>query len=125
MTSILETALRAQIASAFAGQLLTCTLRRVASETVDAKGHPVDGTVTTFTFDGFVDNFTAAFATAAGVPVTDARLTIISGSLSTTPEADDQVKVRSTWYQLRRRVARDPANAHEEWAAFEIIDPTA
>lgn len=124
MGSLLETQIRAQVAAAFAGQLLTCTLRRVASTTVDSKGDPVPGTATTYSFDGFVDNFSVQFAQAAGIPVTDSRVTVISGSLSVVPEQDDQVKVRSVWFQLRTRTARDPANAHEEWAAFEIPDPT-
>lgn len=124
MASLLESALKAQVASALAGQLLTCTLRRVASTTVDSKGDPVPGAATTFTFDGFDDDFRLEFAQAAGVPVTDRRITVISGSLSTTPQQDDQVKIRSRWYQLRRRVASDPAGAHEEWAGFEIEDPT-
>lgn len=124
MASQLETAIRSEVAKAFKGRLLTCTLRRVAASTVDAYGDPVYGAATTWSFDGIQDSFRAEFAAAAGIPVTDARILIIAGSLATTPQKDDQVKVRDRWFQLRQRVEEDPANATYVFAGFEIGDPT-
>lgn len=123
MASLLESALASQVASALAGQLLTCTLRRVASTAVDGAGDPVPGTASTWSFDGIVDTFSAMFAAQAGIPVTDVRVLIIAGSLATTPQQDDQVKVRDEWYQLRRLVERDPANATYVFSGFRIDDP--
>lgn len=124
MASLLESQIRKTVASAFHGRLLTGTLRHVSVASLDAFGDPVPGTVTTSTFDGIVDSFSAEFATAAGIPVTDARILIIAGSLSTTPVKDDQVKIRDQWFQLRQEVQRDPALATHTFAGFEIADPT-
>lgn len=125
MVSQLESALRKQVAAALKGQLLTCTLRRVTSSAVNSYGDPVPGTASSWSFDGFVDTFNLAFIKAAGIPTTDVRVLIIMGSLSTSPQQDDQVKVRDAWYQLRSIVERDPAGAQETWSAYGIEDPTA
>ncbi len=124
MVSQLESAIRAQVATAFEGQLMTGTLRRVASTTVDEFGDPVSGTASTWTFDGIVDTFSAQFAQAAGIPITDAKILIIAGSLATTAVKDDTVQIRSVWYQLRQKVEQDPADATVVFAGFEIDDPT-
>lgn len=126
MVSLIEAAVRAQVASAFAGQLLRCTLRRAAPASLDANGDPVPAAAQTFTFEGIRDTFSLQFAQAAGVPVTDARILFILGSIkpATDPRQDDQVKVRAQWFQLRRMVAADPAAATQDWAGFEIPDPT-
>lgn len=124
MASLLESEIRRQVASAFSGRLLTCTLRRIASATLDAAGDPVPGSPTTWSFDGIVDTFSAMFAALAGIPVTDVRILVIAGSLATTPRQGDQVKVRDEWFQLRRIVERDPANATYVFAGFRIDDPT-
>lgn len=124
MASLLDSKIRSTVAAAFKGRLLTCVLRRVASSSVDSFGDVVEGAATTWNFDGIVESFRAEFAVAAGIPVTDSRILIIAGSLATTPENDDQVKVRDQWYQLRKLVERDPANATYVFAGFEIEDPT-
>lgn len=123
MASPLESAIRAQVASAFRGRLLTGTLRRTTYGTVDAFGDPVLGSAQTWTFDGIVDSFSAFFAAQAGIPVTDSRILIIAGSLATSPQKDDQVKLRDTWYQLRRLVEQDPAGATFIFSGFEIDAP--
>lgn len=116
--------IRGQVAAAFRGKLFVGTLRRVSHSSVDSYGDPAAGAATTWSFDGIVDTFNAMFAAGAGIPVTDARILIIAGSLGTTPQKDDQVELRGTWYQLRRLTARDPAGATYEFAGFEIEDPT-
>lgn len=123
MASLLESTIRKTVATAFAGKLLTGTLRRVSSTTVDSYGDVVAGTAATYAFDGMVDTFDSRFL-PAGVEATDARILIIGGSLSVTPQKDDQIKLRDQWYQVRGIVERDPANATYTMAGFEIEDPT-
>jgi hypothetical protein len=124
VASLLESSIRNQVAAALRGQLLTCILRRVASTALDDYGDPVPGTATTYSFDGMRDTFRAEFAVASGIPVTDAKILIVAGSLATIPTKDDQVKIRDQWYQLRRITAQDPAGATYEFAGYEITDPT-
>lgn len=125
MVSPLESAIKKQVAVAFKGKLLTCTLRRITTSSVDSYGDPVPGAATTWAFDGIVDKFNAAFAKQAGIQTTDVRILIIAGSLTTTPQQDDQIKVRTEWYQLRDLIERDPANATYIYSGFKITDPTA
>jgi hypothetical protein len=96
--------------------------RRLRS--LNAYGDPVPGAASTWTFDGIVDSFSAFFAATAGIPATDVRVLIIAGSLATVPQQDDQVAFRGEWYQLRRLVERDPANATYIFSGFKIEDPT-
>ena len=123
MASLLESQLRKQIAQGFKGRLLTGTLRRVTVTAVTDKGDTQTSTAKTYSFDGIVDKFSAAFAVAAGIPETDVRILIIAGSLSVTPIKDDQIKIRSEWFQLRRLIDRDPALAHYVFAGYAIGDP--
>ena len=124
MASLLESTIKKQVAAAFKGRLLTGTLRRVGASTTNSYGDPVAGTPATWSFDGIVDMFSAFFVAQAGIPATDVRVLIIAGSLATVPQKDDQVKIRDTWYQLRRLVERDPAGATYIFSGFEIADPT-
>lgn len=125
MASPLETAIAKQVASALRGRLLTGTLRRVASSSVDSYGDPIAGAATTWSFDGIVDSFSAFFAAQAGIPTTDVRVLLVAGSLATVPQKDDQVKFRDEWYQLRRLVERDPAGATYVFSGYQISDPTS
>ena len=127
MASLLESAVKKQVAQAFKGKLLTCTLRRVTAGGVDDFGDPVPGSDLTWPFDGIVDKFDAMFAKISEINVTDVRVLIIAGSLDTVPQKDDQVKVnvRGDWYQLRDLVERDPAQATYVYSAYSIPDPTA
>lgn len=126
MTSLLETTVRQHIAAGFAGRLLRGTLRRVAKSSLDSSGDVVAGAVSTFTFEGIRDTFSLQFAQTAGVPVTDAKILFILGLIKpqTDPRQDDQVKIRNEWFQLRKMVSVDPAEASQEWAGFKIKDPT-
>ena len=87
---------------------------------------PVPGAATTYAFEGIRDSFSLQFAAAAGIPVTDAKILILLGSLkpATDPQQDDQVRVRAQWFQLRQLTSADPAAATQEWAGFAIPDPT-
>ncbi len=102
--------LRAIVAQRFKGRLLRCTLRR-----------DVDGTL--HSFEGFRDSFSAHSAARHGVPLTDASIVIIAGSLAVEPSNDDKVQVRDQWFQLRNLVEPDPTTATYQFAAFEIPPP--
>lgn len=124
MASLLETQVRKLVAQGFKGRLLTGTLRReTPSGVVNGLGDPTGPTVTTYTFDGIVDTFNAAFAATAGIPVTDVRILIIAGSLSVEAKKDDKVKIRNEWFQLRQLIERDTALAAYTFAGFAIPDP--
>lgn len=120
MASPLDSAVRKQVAAAFRGRLLRCTLRRATASSQNAYGDVVPGTPVDYPFDGIVDTFSAFFASAAGIPATDVRVLIIAGSLAVEPVVDDKVRVRSDWYQLRRLVERDPANATYIFSGFKV-----
>ena len=124
MASLLESFVRKQIKQGFQGQLLSGTLRRkTPGNTLDEYGDPTSNTFTTYTFNGMVDTYNAVYRAQAQIPETDVKVLIIAGSLSVDPQRDDQVKIRSTWYQLRS-AETDPARAAWECQAFEIPDPT-
>lgn len=125
MVSPLLNLVRNEINKGFKGQLLPGTLRRPsAGSSVDSNGDPVGVTYTNYTFNGIVDTYSAIYKAQAGIPESDVKVLIIAGSLDVTPQKDDQVKIRSRWYQLRSR-EQDPALAAWTCQAFEIQDPTA
>lgn len=120
--SFLDT-IRTEIHRGFVGKLRTCTLLRMVSSTIDDLGDAVTPTRQTWQFDGMRDSFSATFAAAAGIPVTDARILIIAGSLAVEPRIDDKVQCDGRWFQLRQRVSVDPATATYTYAGFEIEAP--
>lgn len=119
---LLDGEIKKAIAAGFKGKLLTGTLRRVAYGNLDSKGDPAV-TSADYTFEGFRDNFTAFYAAQAGIPVTDARILIIAGSILVAPKKDDKVLISGEWYQLRRVVEVDPAGATYTMAGFSIEAP--
>ncbi len=124
MASLLESSIKAQVASGFKGVLLTGTLRRVGSTTVDTRGNPVDGSASTFPFEGIRESFSAAYAASAGIPITDVKILMIAGLIDTVPRKDDQVLIRGQWHKVRAIIERDPADATHVLQCFEIPDPT-
>lgn len=124
MTSPLQNQIRKEINKGLGPQMLEGTLRRAApSSSLDSYGDPSSTSYTTYTCKGIIDTYTAYYKTQAGIPDTDVKLLILGGSLSVTPQKDDQVKFRSSWYKVRR-VMTDPALAAYELQSFEIPDPT-
>lgn len=123
MGTLLESAIKAQVAGAFKGLLLTGTLRRESSSSVDSYGDPASPTAATYTFDGIRDNFSKAYAVAAGIPETDVRILVIAGSLSVTPKEEDQINIAGAWYEVRKVLEIDPAGATYTLQAFEIEAP--
>ncbi len=124
MASLLESSIKKQVASAFKGILLEGTLRRPGSTAVDSFGDPIPGVAVTFSFEGIRESFNASYAADAGIPVTDIKVLIIAGLMSTDPLKDDQVLIRGQWHQVREIRERDPANATHILQCFEIEDPT-
>ncbi len=124
MATLLESKIKAQVAAAFAGKLLTGTLRRIAVTALDDAGNPATTSAATYSFDGIRDTFDARFRAQAQIPETDVKVLIIAGSLSTTPVIDDQIKINDVWHQVRAILAVDPAGATYELQVYEIEDPT-
>lgn len=125
MVSLIPTQVRKLIYDGFKGRLLTGTLRRASEGTgLDSKGDPTGVTYSTSSIEGIVDTYNAFYKAQAGIPDSDVRIVVIGGSLSVTPQKDDQIKFRDKWYQVRE-VSTDPALAHYELQSFEIEDPTA
>ena len=122
--ALLESQIKAQVATAFKGRLLKGTLRRIASTSLDAAGNEEPGTATTYTFDGIRENLDAAYAAKAGIQSTDVSILIIAGSISVTPKQDDEIKIRNQWHKVRRILKIDPANATYLLLCYEITDPT-
>lgn len=113
MASLLESQLKKQVAAAFNGQLLTGTLRKESGATLDQYGDLATITKTDYSFDGIRDSFSAFYAANAGIPVTDARILVIAGSLSSgiVPDQDDKVKIGGDWYRIVQVLEVDPAGA--------------
>lgn len=126
MASLLESAIKKQVAAAFKGKLLTGTLRRSTAATVDGFGDVSSPTTTDYAFEGIRDTFDAKYAAGAGIPETDVRILIIAGSLAAAagvPRQGDQILIRGAWHHVRRVISIDPANATYVLQAFEIDTP--
>lgn len=123
MPSLIEQGLDKIVAQAFAGRLYMGRLRRENPSTVDSLGDPVQVTPSFFDFNGIRDNLSAFYAAQAGIPLTDVKILILLGSITVVPREQDKVFIRGQWHELRKLVKQDPANATQEWAAFEITAP--
>jgi hypothetical protein len=121
--SLLESGVKRAVAVGFKGTLSQGVIRREVVAALDSLGDPAEATVHTFAFEGIRNSFNLAFAQAAGIPVTDARIVVIAGSLTTVPEQDDKIELRGAWYQVRSVVEVDPADATYTLAAFRIAAP--
>ena len=125
MASPLLSLIKNEISKGLGPQMLDGTLRRASpSSTLDALGDPSNTTYATYSMKGMVDTYSAMYRSRAGIPETDVKLLVIAGTLSVTPQKDDQVKFRSKWYQVRA-VDTDPAEAAWEMRSYEVPDPTS
>jgi len=120
--SFLDT-IRSEITRGFRGKLRTCTLRREKSTGLDEAGDPLPTSTQTWQFDGMRDSFSAQYAAAAGIPISDVRILIIAGSLATVPQIDDKIEVEGEWFQVRTLTGVDPATATFTLAGFRIAAP--
>jgi hypothetical protein len=113
-TSILAP-LAQQVFNAFNGKLLNGTLWRYVigdSGNLTDQGDPIEGTPTTWSMQGFVDDFDAAYRQRAGIPEGDAKVSVFGASLPSgiVPQRDDRINMQDQWWQVRK-VATDPAQA--------------
>jgi hypothetical protein len=121
MASLLEGALAKAIYQGFKGKLLKGVLTRTTpGGTLDANGDPTSVTPSTFTFEGFAENFTAFYRAQAGIPDGDVSILILAQSIGTVPNKDDRVTLRGATYQLRKQVEQDPANATYRWSGYVV-----
>jgi hypothetical protein len=126
MASFLDSQLKGIVAQAFKGQLSDGTLRKETYTTRDpSTGDPSGSTVTTYPFNGIRDSFNAAFAAQAGIPTTDVRVLVLLGSLpeGILPSKDDKVFILGAWFQVRKVLEIDPANAAMTLQVFQVQAP--
>lgn len=126
MASLLPDKIANIVAKEFQGKLMKGTLRRELASSVNEYGDPVPNRVSNHTFEGIRDNFTAHYALFYGIPQTDVRILIIMKSIkpATTPQKDDKIFIRNEWYQVRKVLELDPANASITLQCFSIPNPT-
>lgn len=133
MAGILDGSLAQSIYDAFTGQLLTGTYwTRSVPESggQDELGDPTAVADTPYSFEGFVDLYSAVTRAQAGIPDTDLKLCIFAKSLDVEPVRDGIAKITGPvgsiyvgkFYQVREK-AIDPAGALWELQSFEIKDP--
>lgn len=125
MARLLDGAIARIVAGAFRGKLKVTTLRKPGrAGGLDDNGDAIPAPATTYSCEGYTDEYTAYFRAVAGIPQTDSKVCIIAGSLprGIAPGRDDQVYVGGKWYQLRE-ANTDPATALWECQAYEIPEP--
>lgn len=123
MASLLEGALKKKIAAAFKGRLTKGMLWRETSGSLDSWGDLMPGTLASYKFEGIRESFSAFYAATAGIPLTDVSILILLGSIRTTPLQTDELyldKPWFKWYQIRRILEIDPAQASMKLQCFEI-----
>jgi len=126
MVSLLESAIKKQVAAGFKGKLLPGTLRRETHTTTNGFGDPVSPTVTTYAFEGIRETFDAGYAAGAGIPETDVKVLIIAGLLAAAagqPRKGDKVFINGAWHEVRRIIGIDPAGATYSLQCYEIDAP--
>ena len=124
MASPLESQIKAQVAQAFKGKLLAGTIRRVGATTLDNRGNPVPGAVSTFAFEGIRESYSAVYRAQAGIPAEDVQFLVLLGSTTSAPRQGDQIKLTNTsWHQVRTIPEVDPAGATAKCQCYAIPDP--
>lgn len=120
MSSFLEDKLSNAIASGFKNKLLTGTLSRISGETLNEYGDIVSETTTTYSVEGFIDNYSDVYIAQAGIPETDSKVILILGNCETEPLKDDTVSF-ANWPTMKiRKVKIDPARATAECQSFNV-----
>ncbi len=134
MTSLLEGRLKAKLAKAFHGKLTVGVLRRSVAGAVDDRGNATTPTITTYTFNGIRETWSARYHAQSGIPTTDVSVLILQGSLKPvtvlSKETDmDQLVYLSKpwfkWYKIRDVLEVDPAEASARLQCYEVPAPDA
>lgn len=126
---MLEGALKAQIAKSFKGRLTLGTIRReVVTEIDDDTGDDVAPTVTTFSFEGIRESFSARYKAQSGIKAEDVKILVLLGSCvpATTPVQGDKIYLEAPWnkwHHVREVMEIDPAGATASLMAYEVPAP--
>jgi hypothetical protein len=125
MPSILEGFLKQKIAAGFRGKLKRGVIRRETGASLNAAGHVVVGTPTTYTFEGIRENFDARYRAQAGIPETDVAILVLLGSVTpaATPKVGDLIQMDGVWHKVRVTLAIDPAGATWRGQCYEVGAP--
>jgi len=92
------------IFNGFKGRLLPGNLRIfVDAGTLDEKGDPVSKIPTTYSCEGFIEEYSEKYRAQAGIPETDLAVNIFAKSLpaNVNPAKDSLALFSGQWYQLR------------------------
>jgi hypothetical protein len=119
MTELFGIDLAGAIGDAFDGQMLTGTLRKTTVTGRDQYGDPTT-TTTDYAVQGFKGSYDAITIATAGIPATDAKITLFASLCGAVPTMGDKLQLEGEWYQIRQDIARDPANATYTFPAFKV-----
>jgi hypothetical protein len=120
-TSILQGSLAKQIDAAFksSGIPITGTLKRNTGNTINSLGDVVPAW-TEYTCRAFMDEYTAQYKLANGIPSEDIKCSIWGASLSVEPRIGDYVKLPGYSWVKVRQVRHDPAKALYDCQSFYV-----
>lgn len=132
MASLLDSKLKATVAKAFKGRLTRGVLRRQSFTTMDSAGDLGTPTVTSFNFEGIQGSFSAYYKAQAEIPETDVSILVLQGSFkpATVITKQDQGNLIylntpwNKWYEIRKLLEVDPANASVKLQCYEVPTPT-
>ena len=119
MTELFGIDLAGAIGDAFDGQMLTGTLRKTMVTGRDAYGDPIT-TTTDYAVQGFKGSYDVITIATAGIPATDAKITLFASLCAAVPAMGDKLQLEGEWFQIRQDIARDPANATYTFPAFKV-----
>ncbi len=122
------------IAKGFHGRVLTGTIRRKITDSMNDYGDPEASSANTYKFEGVRDTFDAKYRAQALIPEQDVVILVLLGSTKAGyslpgPDSsgigqDDQILIAGQWHQVRNVLEVDTAGAHARLQAFVIPDPT-
>lgn len=124
MASFLDRQMKRAIAQGFKGRLLKGRVRRVTAAAANEFGDAEPEAPEYFKCEGIRENFDAAYAAKAGIPVTDVKIMLIAGLVAIEPRQGDKVELRGQWYDLKRVLSVDPAGATYTFQATQIPEGT-
>ena len=107
-----------------AGLARSGTLRRETVGALDANNDPTAPVVTTHSFSGFRDEFSASDKTRAQIPEDHFKINIYGSTIDVEPRRDDQILLQGSWSRVIRVFEIDPANALYVLECHSIRAPT-
>lgn len=132
MASYLEGKLAKIIAKAFKGKLMVGTIAKPVRTSTDEFGDPVIDELLQYSFTGIRQSFDALYREQASIPELDIGILVLLQSVpqltSQSFRAEGQqymIHIDSEWFQVRKVLEIDPANASVKLDCYRIADPTA